>query len=62
MMGHKIGFYREITGKLSLNYPVTHSYLDHCALYYEYLNSISVISGRCVDDNERLCAMELHYG
>ena len=22
-------------------------------------NSISVISGRCVDDNERLCAMEL---
>ena len=22
-------------------------------------NSISVISGRCMDDNERLCAMEL---
>ena len=22
-------------------------------------NSISVISGRCLDDNERLCAMEL---
>ena len=24
-----------------------------------FLNSISVISGRCSDDNERLCAMEL---
>ena len=28
--------------------------------FYALLNSISVISGRCLDDNERLCAMELH--
>ena len=28
--------------------------------FYVLFNSISVISGRCLDDNERLCAMELH--
>ena len=28
--------------------------------FYVLFNSISVISGRWVDDNERLCAMELH--
>ena len=27
--------------------------------FYVPLNSISVISGRCLDDSERLCAMEL---
>ena len=27
--------------------------------FYALFNSISVISGRCLDDNERLCAMEL---
>ena len=27
--------------------------------FYVLLNSISVISGQCLDDNERLCAMEL---
>ena len=27
--------------------------------FYVLFNSISVISGRCLDDNERLCAMEL---
>ena len=27
--------------------------------FYVLLNSISVISGRCLDDNERMCAMEL---
>ena len=27
--------------------------------FYVLSNSISVISGRCLDDNERLCAMEL---
>ena len=27
--------------------------------FYVLLNSTSVISGRCLDDNERLCAMEL---
>ena len=27
--------------------------------FYVLLNSISVISGRCLDDNERLCAMKL---
>ena len=27
--------------------------------FYVLLNSISVTSGRCLDDNERLCAMEL---
>ena len=27
--------------------------------FYVLFNSISVISGRCIDDNERLCAMEL---
>ena len=26
--------------------------------FYVLFNSISVISGRCSDDNERLCAME----
>ena len=26
--------------------------------FYVLFNSISVISGRCLDDNERLCAME----
>ena len=30
--------------------------------FYVLFNSISVISGRCSDDNERLCAMELCYG
>ena len=28
-------------------------------LFYVLLNSISVISRRCSDDDERLCAMEL---
>ena len=27
-------------------------------LFYVLFNSISVVSGRCLDDNERLCAME----
>ena len=27
--------------------------------FYVLFNSISVISGRCLGDNERLCAMEL---
>ena len=27
--------------------------------FYVLFNSISIISGRCSDDNERLCAMEL---
>ena len=27
--------------------------------FYVLFNSISVISGRCMDDNERLCAMEV---
>ena len=27
--------------------------------FYGFFHSISVISGRCLDDNERLCAMEL---
>ena len=27
--------------------------------FYVLFNSISVISGRCLNDNERLCAMEL---
>ena len=27
--------------------------------FYVLFNGISVISGRCLDDNERLCAMEL---
>ena len=27
--------------------------------FYVLFNSISVISGRCIDVNERLCAMEL---
>ena len=27
--------------------------------FYGLFNSISVISGLCLDDNERLCAMEL---
>ena len=27
--------------------------------FYVLFNSVSVISGRCMDDNERLCAMEL---
>ena len=27
--------------------------------FYVLFNSISVISGRCLDDNERLCAMGL---
>ena len=31
--------------------------LDDLRLY-AFFNSISVISGRCVGDNERLCAME----
>ena len=26
--------------------------------FYVLLNSFSAISGRCLDDNERLCAME----
>ena len=26
--------------------------------FYVLFNSVSVISGRCMDDNERLCAME----
>ena len=30
--------------------------------FYVLFNSISVISGRCLDDNERLCAMELRLG
>ena len=30
--------------------------------FYVLFNSISVVSGRCLDDNERLCAMELHLG
>ena len=28
--------------------------------FYVFFNTISVISGRWADDNERLCAMELH--
>ena len=28
-------------------------------LFYVLFNSISVIQGRCLDDNERLCAVEL---
>ena len=31
-------------------------------LYNVLFNSISVISGQCLDDNERLCAMELRLG
>ena len=27
--------------------------------FYFLFNSISVISGQCLDDNERLCAMKL---
>ena len=27
--------------------------------FYVLFNSTSVISGRCLDDNERLCAMKL---
>ena len=30
--------------------------------FYIPFNSISVISGRCLDDNERLCAVELRLG
>ena len=30
--------------------------------FYVLFNSISVISGRFLDDNERLCAMESVYG
>ena len=33
-------------------------WMDHLR-FYVLFNSISVISGRCFDDNERLCAMEL---
>ena len=29
--------------------------------FYVLFNSISVISGRCSDDDERLCAMELRF-
>ena len=32
-------------------------WMDHLQ-FYALFNSISVISGRCADDNERLCAME----
>ena len=28
--------------------------------FTSFFNSISVISGRCADNNERLCAMEPH--
>ena len=41
---------------------LTHSSLDGWMddlRFYVLFNSISVISGRCLDDNERLCAMEL---
>ena len=30
--------------------------------FYVLFNNISVISGRCLDNNERLCAMELRLG
>ena len=33
-------------------------WMDDLRLYVLF-NSISVISGRCLDDNERLCAVEL---
>ena len=29
--------------------------------FYVLFNSISVISGQCLDDNERQCAMELGH-
>ena len=29
--------------------------------FYVLFNSVSVISGRCSDDDERLCAMELRF-
>ena len=36
-----------------------HGWMDDLR-FYDLFNSISVISGRCLDDNERPCAMELH--
>ena len=33
-------------------------WMDDLRLYVLF-NSVSVISGRCMDDNERLCSMEL---
>ena len=35
-----------------------HGWMDDLRFYVVF-NSISVISGRCLDDNERLSAMEL---
>ena len=31
-------------------------------LFYVLFDSISVIYGQCLDDNERLCPMDLVYG
>ena len=39
-------------------YPQRDGWMDDFR-FYVLFNSISVISGRCSDDNERLCAMEL---
>ena len=33
-------------------------WMDGCLQFYVLFNSISVISGPCLDDNERLCVME----
>ena len=37
-------------------------YMDGWFAILRPFNSISVIYGRCLDNNERLCAMELNCG
>ena len=43
---------------LMMLYIGTNGWMDDLR-FYVLFNSISVISGRCLGDNERLCAMEL---
>ena len=49
---------RILTLSIGPGNPLCYGWMDDLR-FYVLFNSISVISGQCSDDNERLCAMEL---
>ena len=66
----KITKFKRLKSDKIRSQPGSHVYVDHMnrpykdgwmddLQFYVLFNSISVILGRCLDDNERLCAMEL---
>ena len=54
----KVSYLSLVVKELRLRLQTVDGWMDDLR-FYVLFNSISVISGPCLDDNERLCAMEL---